>query len=238
MCSLSVTLSASSFLAAWLPRWLPCPSLCASVLSRVTIGPYRCLSLHVSCVSARGNVEGLFFEVVIENCLYVCNRLPRPITLRFLPQDCGGLPRQQQQQQQQQQQMLTFDSFIPQPPTEIQIEAGEEVSLAADPAHITVYFGGRVSRPVEVDYFMPGVRRKATGQVHVYCNTGIPIEVSTSLFLFMLNRLWLFLRMHVYMVIQPVSMYVLRVYLYIYIFYTYIYGYAFLSLSLRRQCSG
>lgn len=101
-------------------------------------------------------MDGLFFEVVLEHCLCICNRLPRPITLRFSPRDCGGGGQQQQHQQNQNQ--LTFDSFIPQPPTEIQVEAGAEVSLAADPSRVTVFFGTRVSRPVEIDYLMPGVR--------------------------------------------------------------------------------
>ena len=39
----------------------------------------------------------------------------------------------------------------------MQIEAGEEVSLPADPSHITVVFGPRVSRPIDVDFINAGV---------------------------------------------------------------------------------
>ncbi|KAL8455475.1 hypothetical protein Emag_000604 [Eimeria magna] len=129
------------------------------------------VALRSSTMGRANCLEGLFFEVVLEHCLCVCNRLPRPITLRFSQRDCGF----QQQQQQQQPPPLTFDSLLPAPPTEIQVEAGAEVSLPADPSQITVFFGSRVSRPVEIDYLMPG-----TAVQRVTMEIGSNDDVSSS----------------------------------------------------------
>lgn len=101
-------------------------------------------------------MAGLFFEVVIEDCLVVCNRLPRPLVLRLLDSESARAQSQSQSQAGVVSTQHTAAALQPRA-SDVVIEAGGEVSLPADPSRVCVVFGQHVSRPISVAYQMQGV---------------------------------------------------------------------------------
>lgn len=105
-------------------------------------------------------IPGLFFEIVLEHCLLICNRLPRTLYARPVSSATaaattgaaqGGVgPGAEVVSRSVASGRICDSDYV--------IEAGESLSLAADPAAMIVLFDDLVSRPIDIIYKAQGVR--------------------------------------------------------------------------------
>lgn len=97
-------------------------------------------------------IPGLFFEIVLEHCLLICNRLPRTLYARPVT-SATAIPAAGNQGggggNEVVNRRICDSDYV--------IEAGESLSLAADPAAMIVLFDDLVSRPIDIIYKAQGV---------------------------------------------------------------------------------